>query len=244
MSIYCRIADLNVIIESYGRIVEQAKPYLCKNSDNIDIYLNKKDIFSIKEVLRDQITNVDDDTLEYISTGALFYRKLLDFNGMRLHSSAVVVDNKAYLFTANSGTGKSTHTSLWLKQFGDRAYILNDDKPAVRCVDGAWYAYGTPWSGKNNISANCRVPIAGVAVLERDEKNSIMCMSAEDAVTHIVMQVNRSRSLEHMEKVLTICDCFVSQIPIWKLKCNMDPEAAIVSYEAMSGEKFVPTTEK
>ena len=75
---------------------------------------------------------------------------------MLLHSSAVVVDGYAYLFSADSGTGKSTHTGLWKQHFGDRAYIINDDKPAIRKVDGEWYVFGTPWSGKTDTSVNPR----------------------------------------------------------------------------------------
>ncbi len=237
---YFYIANLKIAMESYGRTIIQAKSYLCDSQHHVDFSINRDDVHYFKGILLEKMHSLCDDDLEYLATGKAFYRKLLDFNGMMLHSSCVVVDGKAYLFTANSGTGKSTHTALWLKLFGDCAYILNDDKPAVRFEDGTWYAYGTPWSGKNDISVNCRIPIAGVAILERSECNSISRMSAEEAVSGIIMQVNRSRDITHMEKIFTLCDQFVSEVPIWKLQCNMDPEAAIVSYEAMSGEKFVP----
>lgn len=84
------------------------------------------------------------DDWYYMLTGSDFYTQLLKFRGILLHSSCVVVDGAAYAFSADSGTGKSTHTALWLKHFGNRAYMLNDDKPAIRLVGDRVYACGTP----------------------------------------------------------------------------------------------------
>jgi hypothetical protein len=152
-----------------------------------------------------------------------------------LHSSCVVVDGKAYLFTAPSGTGKSTHTELWLKQFGERAYILNDDKPALRMENGIWYAFGTPWSGKYDISRNERVPVAGIAVLSRSVENSIVRYSGFPAITAILDQMIRPAGEEYRTKILEILDGLMTDIPVWKLNCNMNPDAALVAYRAMSG---------
>lgn len=86
---------------------------------------------------------------EYVWAGIQFYRKLLNYQGFMLHASAIEVDGKAYLFSADSGVGKSTHAKLWQKFFGEeRAEILNDDKPAVVIEDECCFAYGTPFSGK------------------------------------------------------------------------------------------------
>jgi hypothetical protein len=191
------------------------------------------------EALKVKYPTLSDDDGEYLATGKSFYQQLLKYDGFMLHSSAVVVDGKAYLFTANSGTGKSTHTSLWLQLFGNRAYILNDDKPALRLIDGVWYAYGTPWSGKNGINVNTGVPLAGIAVVTRNEKNEIEPFCGKDAIFAIFSQTNRkTNTVAHRAKLLELMDKLMWSVPVWKLKCNMDPEAAIVSYEAMSGCKY------
>ena len=156
---------------------------------------------------------------------------------MMLHASCVVVDDKAYLFTAPSGTGKSTHTKLWLKQFGDRAFILNDDKPALRFEDGVWYAYGTPWSGKHNISRNARVPVAGIAAVTRSKINEIRPFGGVEAIGFLMSQAVRPKTGQYRVLVLEILDKLMSHVPIWMLKCNMEPEAVTVSYKAMSGMK-------
>ena len=242
---YYNIAGLNIKLDCAGKTLVQAESYSIDKPENIDFEINQLNIDQVIDMWLEsgKILDYSKDILDYLASGALFYQKLTQYEGMMLHSSAVVVDGRAYLFTANPGTGKSTHTSLWLNLFPSQAYILNDDKPAVRLEGDVWYAYGTPWSGKNDISVNARVPIGGVAFLERAAENSITPMNPGDAAMALLMQINRSRFPESMDKLLDLYDKFVQDIPIWKLQCNMDPEAAIVSYEAMSGEKFVPTTE-
>ncbi len=223
-----RIAGLLVEMESFGRTQKQAIPYLCDSEQTEDITVRS----NIK-VVKDIFSDVSDDMAEYLSTGSNFYSQLLNYDGFMLHSSAVVVDGKAYLFSANSGIGKSTHTQLWLKYFGDRAYILNDDKPALRIMNGKWYAFGTPWSGKDDMSVNAGVELAGIAVLERAEKNEIEPYSGKSAIFDILSQANRPKSYEMREKLLALIGRLMTDIPIWKLKCNMEMEAAEIAYNVM-----------
>lgn len=226
-----KIAGLVVSMESFGTTQTQAIPYLCDNEQIEDISIE-----SNREVIINNHPEVSENLAEYLSTGASFYLQLLNYNGLMLHSSAVVVDERAYLFTANSGTGKSTHTKLWLRYFNDRSYILNDDKPALRLIDGKWYAFGTPWSGKDDLSVNTGVELAGIAVLERSEKNEIEPYQGKQAIFEIFSQVNRPNTYAYREKLMTLLEKLIADVPIWKLKCNMDLEAAIISYETMSGK--------
>lgn len=228
-----KIADLVVQMDSFGRTKDQAFPYRILNCDNVDIY-----ICSNRIKIKEMYPGISDSDAEYLSTGANFYKQLLNYSGLMLHASAVVVDGNAYLFSADSGTGKSTHTKLWLELFGDRAYILNDDKPALRLMNGIWYAYGTPWSGKNDISMNIGVPIAGICMLERGERNEISTFSGKNAVFEIYAQTNRPKVAEYRVKLLELLDKLIRNIPVWKLTCNTGVEAAIISYEAMSGKKI------
>ena len=228
---YYRIAGLTVTMDSFGRTVEQAAPYECE-AGPIDFKIE-----SYWPKVKKDYPGWSDETGEYMCTGGNFYKQLLDFGGMMLHSSAVVVDGKAYLFTADPGTGKSTHTQLYLQRFGDRAFILNDDKPALRLESDGWYAYGTPWSGKHDISVDTRVPVAGIAVLQRGEENFITPYGGIEAIHAIMKQVNRPKAAEYRIKLLELLDKLITQVPVWLLKCNMDPQAAEVSYAAMSGAK-------
>ena len=230
MEKFYRIAGLTVSMETFGRTEKQAIPYLIDPVENPDIKIE-----SLLYKVKSQYPELTDDYAEHLGTSVFFYKELLNkHHGFLLHSSAVVMDGKAYLFSANSGTGKSTHTSLWLKRFGDRAYILNDDKPAVRLINGIWYAFGTPWSGKNDISVNEGVPIAGICMLERGEKNEIERFGGRKAIFEIFVQTNRPRMQEYRIKLLELLDDLISNVPVWKMKCNMDLEAAERAYDAMS----------
>lgn len=234
MEKYYRIANLNVRMNSFGRTLKQAESYRIPEPDRTDICISSQ-----AEYVKSRYPGCSEDLAEYMGSGMDFYKKLSEFDGFMLHASAVAADGRAYLFSADPGTGKSTHTRLWLNLFGSRAYIINDDKPAVRLENGVWYAYGTPWSGKYDISADRGVPIAGIAMIERAENNEIYPFSGAEAIRQILAQVNRSRSREHSVRLLYLLDKLMTTVPIWKLKCNMDIEAAVLSYEAMSGEKFI-----
>lgn len=226
------IAGLVVEMDSFGRTVQQAKPYLCEKAEPQIV------IRSDWRALQQRQPHLSDEDCEYLTTGGSFYRQLLQYDGFLLHSSAVVVDGRAYLFSASCGTGKSTHTGLWLKAFGDRAFMLNDDKPALRLEDGQWYAYGTPWSGKYDISTNVRVPVAGICFLKRGAENVIRPFGGSAAVFAFFEQTARPAAKESRITILTLLEKLMDQVPIWQMECNMEPDAPIVSYEAMSGEKY------
>ena len=226
---YYKIAGLVVQMDTFGRTLAQAEPYLCEKAEP-QIIINtdqQREQYGSKDL--------DEDDCEYIATGGWFYRYLVAYSGIVLHSSAVVVDGRAYLFSAPSGTGKSTHTQLWLDTFGDRAFMLNDDKPALRLEDGAWYAYGTPWSGKYDINKNERVPLAGICFLKRGEINEIKPFGGSAAVFSLLEQTLRPVNPDNRVKIINLIEKLVNDVPIWQLSCNMEKEAAMVSYRAMSG---------
>lgn len=228
MERYYNIAGLVVRMDSFGRTEIQAEPYRCEAAP-ADI-----EIRSDWERLKKEQPHLSAEDCEYLSTGSSFYRQLLEHDGLLLHASAVVMDGWAYLFSAPCGTGKSTHTGLWLREFGDRAYILNDDKPALRREDGAWYAYGTPWSGKYDVSANVRVPVAGICFLHRAQENSIQPFGGPGAVFALLEQTARPPEAVLRERLLELADGLLTQVPVWQMGCNLEQTAARVSYEAMS----------
>ncbi|MBQ9968553.1 MAG: hypothetical protein IJO88_07510 [Oscillospiraceae bacterium] len=227
-----KIAGVTVNMDTFGFAYDRGRPYEIEYTAEPDITIE-----SHWEDLKKAHPEVHEFFCEYTSTGSDFYEKLLAFDGMLLHSSAVVMDGKAYLFSADSGTGKSTHTSLYRRYYGDdRVRILNDDKPAIRLEDGIFYAYGTPWSGKTDLNLNLRVPLAGVCLLERGEKNEIAPLPAGKALFRLLQQTRRFDDKVKMDKVMMLLDALLRKVPVWIMKCNMDPEAARVSYEAMSGK--------
>ncbi len=216
-------------MEVSGRTEVQAEPYLSPISGPADITLN----CDIRRVLE---LNPDLKTLEmaeYMATGMLFARNLLKYQGTYLHASGVILDGKAYLFSANSGTGKSTHTEKWCRLFG--ATYLNDDKPALRLIDGTWMAYGTPWSGKHDLSSPVGVPLGGIAFLERGDENRICPMEVDRAVPRLLHQsLWRLPQHQQMETQLALVDKLVRLVPIWELTCRNEDAAAQLSCSVMT----------
>lgn len=226
------IAGLRVRMDTYGRTAAQAESYLTETAGGADIIIT-----SAPEVLQAKQSHLSLDDCEYLSTGSSFYRQLLRFDGMMLHSSAVVMDGYAYLFSAPCGTGKSTHTTMWREAFGyDRVLMLNDDKPALRLENGRWYAYGTPWSGKTAQNTNVCAPLGGICVLTRGEVNEIVLFGGTQAVLAIMEQTARPVGMEGRGRLLELVDSLLSTVPVWKLKCTPTPDAALVSQKAMSEE--------
>ena len=178
--------------------------------------------------------NLTLDNCEYLFTGSAFYSGLIYFGGFMLHSSAVIMDGRAYLFTADSGTGKSTHTGLWKKAFGERAEILNDDKPAIRIGENGIFACGTPWSGKTDQNVNKIVPIGGIGFLERSRDNWIKKVDGGEVVGKLLKQTVRPPQLAEMDALLKYVDIVLKKVPVYSLGVNMTIDAAKMAYEEMS----------
>ena len=228
------IAGLGVEIKHpTGRTEKQARPYLCKDQEGqtADMTIDVTEQRVTDAMAEHPEMNRDD--WYYMLTGSDFYTQLLKFRGILLHSSCVVVDGAAYAFSADSGTGKSTHTALWLKHFGNRAYMLNDDKPAIRLVGDRVYACGTPWSGKYDYSTPGMVPLAGICFLERAEENFIHPADTKKAVFNIFSQTVRKLGPNAMERLFDMLETIFAKVPLYELGCNISDDAVRTSYNAM-----------
>lgn len=160
-------------------------------------------------------------------------KRLPDYHAFLLHAAVIQVDDVCYAFAARSGTGKSTHTGLWLKHFGDRAQFVNGDKPIVRWIDDKLYACGTPWNGKEGFGNNVMCPLQAVCFLDRGETNSIAPASAEDALHRVSKQILMPQEPAKLVAFLDDLERMLREIPTYVLKCNISDEAVTVAYEAM-----------
>ena len=226
---YCKIADLIVEIPEAGGLPPRCKEYQTNDAFRADITIRTE-----RYHLEKYGPDIKEETIAYMESGRQFASQLLQHHGFYLHASAVEVDGKAYLFSAPSGTGKSTHTRLWQQMFGDRACIFNDDKPALRLLDGIWYAYGTPWCGKDGINVNRKVPVAGICFLKQAPHNQIRPLDAKEAVPKLLNQTIRGfRNKDRLILLLTHLDKLVKTVPIFELENRPELDAAQLSYETM-----------
>ena len=238
-----KIADKIIKITSiYEDIHKLCKDYLyCGTPDfevktdvhDIEFEQNKSDNELILEGLPPR--RFSDGYLETLAIYRKIANNMLDSNCFLFHGSAVAVDGKAYVFTAKSGTGKSTHTALWRKCFGKRAVMINDDKPLIRIENGTATVYGTPWNGKHNLGCNISVELKAVCILNRGKENHIERIDKRTAFPLLLQQIYRPEDYAKTAKTLQLTDELTQTVPVYRLHCNMEPDAATVAYNAMKG---------
>jgi len=176
----------------------------------------------------------------YLETVCM-YRKLalevLAHQVFVLHASVVEVDGKGYAFLAPSGTGKTTQTGLWLQYFGERARVINGDKPLIRMVRKEssleFIAYGTPWCGKEGMGCNASVPLRALFFVERAVNPSCILSLQEYSVDMIFRQLLLPESAEQMEHLLHMVDGLVETVPGYILRCNMNMESVKTAYKVV-----------
>ncbi len=222
------IANLYVRFDARGELLyTRTRPYLAKDGVEPDFTIDlPEEFFAHKHEQYPQLTL---DECRYMWVGEAFYARLLRYDGMLLHASCIEKDGKAYLFSAKSGTGKSTHTHLWLQAF-EGCRILNDDKPALRMLDGTFYACGTPFSGKTDENINVQVPVRAVVFIERGAENQIERISPSAAIPLFLSQTLRPPKKEAMETMLTLLGKLLEAVPVFRLRCNMDLSAAKTAF--------------
>ena len=224
----CKIADLITEVPAAGGMAPRCREYLWDSAEKPDIIITEDQYHP------ENWPELSAEDMIYMESGFRFNGNLLLYNGLMLHSSAVAYEGKVYLFSGPCGTGKSTHTRLWQSVFGDDAQVINDDKPALRCIDGTWYAYGTPWCGKNGINQNKKAPIAGICFLKQAPHNRIRRLNAFEATQKIMAQtIHRFHSAQMLDLMLGHLENLVQMIPVYELENLPEPDAARLSYETM-----------
>lgn len=229
-----RIAELNVLMEArYEATLLQGEKYRHDFDGEPDFEIPAVPDDEI-DALHNQNPLLSPSLCEYMLTGSIFYRHLLRHDGMMIHASAVAYRENAYLFSGPCGIGKSTHARMWQKCFGrENAVIINDDKPALRLKDDRFFVYGTPWSGKSRYNRNIRIPLAGVAELERGERNEIVRVDGPEAIHFLLAQTVRPPQKAPIETLLFLLDRLFETSRVFRFALRADVEAARLAYETM-----------
>lgn len=227
----------------YPYIEEYCREYLYSGEQKADfsMIITQEDIAYEREKSRQEdikegreVRIFCDDYLETLAVYRKVCRCLLEKNIILFHGSVVSVDGKAYLFTAKSGTGKSTHTRYWIEYLKEKAVIVNDDKPLIAVNDNKTIVYGTPWDGKHRLSTNISVPLKAICILQRGSENSIRQMDKKEAYPMLLQQTNRPvGDVPGMSKTLKLIDRLSNCVEFYSLHCTMNMEAAKVAYEGM-----------
>lgn len=223
------------------------RPYLTQDAPEFSITVTWADVeyernFCAEEARLEgfRFRDFPDPYLERAAIQRKFSEYLFDFDILLFHGSSVAVDGEGYLFTAKSGTGKSTHTRLWRELFGSRAVMVNDDKPFLRVNREGVQIYGSPWSGKHGLDTNIAVPLKGICILERGKENHIRKLPPADAIDMLFKQAIEPMDPVKLPRYRELVNCLSESIPLWHMACNKEPEAAQAAYGAMSGTQPIP----
>ena len=238
-----KIAERIIEITSvYEDIHTLCKDYLFPANPDFSVVTTQEDIeFEREKSAKEDeakdmpVRQFSDGYLETLAVYRKISEKMPDYDTILFHGSCIAVDGVGYLFTASSGTGKSTHAKLWRELLGDRAVMVNDDKPLIRLTDDGAIVYGTPWDGKHHLSSNISVPLKALCVLMRFEKNIINPITPSQAYATLMQQTYRPADNMAMIKTLSLIDKLSSSVSLWMLGCNMEIEAAKIAYEDMKG---------
>ncbi|MEE0969934.1 MAG: hypothetical protein U0M06_11240 [Clostridia bacterium] len=193
-----------------------------------------------EEIMAEKINDASSYSLPYLESLAI-YRKIAENLAFEdcflMHAAVIEYEGSAYAFAAKSGTGKTTHISLWQKAFGDKVRIVNGDKPLVRRVfrNGAceFIVYGTPWCGKERQNENISVPLRAICILCRSEENSIED-AGEEAVPLLLQQMLVKKDKKYLDALMSFIDSIVTNLPIYCLGVNMDISAAFTARDGIT----------
>ena len=231
---YLKLSDLTVEMHShFGYSERHCKNYISKDASAPHI---------VAMVSQDQI-----EAENQIEGGALsdgycedicLYREIAEqlphYDRLVFHGAAVESGGVGYIFTAPSGTGKTTHVNLWLDRFGDKVRIINGDKPILRLDGDRATVHSTPWAGKEGLENNISAPLGAIVLLHRSSENRITRITPSEHFAELVKQFYLPRKVDMKLKTLDIIDQLLSGVPVYLLECNISYEAAELSFNTLT----------
>lgn len=234
------IAGVVLLLHSrFGSTKEYFRAYLTEKQSEFAITVEDDDLLTEQKLLNDE---ADAEGLRrrvfsqpFLERSTIMRKTahlLLNRGILLLHGSTVAVDGKAYLFTAASGVGKSTHTRLWREVFQDRAVMVNDDRAFLKREHDGIYACGSPWTGKHGIGENLSLPLCGICVLKRGNENVIIPIRADGKVT-LQGQLFVPYAGDERQ-VSELAGATLREVPLWQMTCTKSTDAARIAYDTMS----------
>lgn len=223
---------------------DYCRNYLTEDAPEFSFTVTREDLayeqaFLLEEARQEGMKprTFTDPFLERATIQRAFAEHLLGCDILLFHGSGISLDGNGYLFTAPCGTGKSTHTRLWRQVFGDRAVMVNDDKPFLEITDSGVTMHGAPWSGKHGLDANLSVPLKGICILARGAENRIAPLPPEDAAPMLLHQSFPPRDPGQLPKLKQLAAILGEKTRLWQMQCTKDPIAAEIAFAAMSASE-------
>ena len=219
----------------YDRVYSMCENYLCDELPELHICIEEEDIAVERAEAEKTQGSRRDDYLETLAVYRKISEEMLSFDTFLMHGAVVAIGNSAYMFIADSGTGKTTHIKKWIEN-ADGAFVVNGDKPLVKITDTQVLACGTPWCGKEQWSTNTMVPLKAIVSMERSEDNAVEEVSFGKAFTSLLQQTYWPEDADKMKKTLSLLSKMKGKVRFYRYHFNNYKEDAFdVSYKVLTG---------
>lgn len=233
---YIKIADLVIKINNvHDEIYDVCRDFILESKNfDFEVGISEKRIEKNFRNVKENGKKALAWHCEFMLIYSEICTKIIEYEGIFLHSAVIEFDGTGYAFCAPSGMGKSTHVQLWEKYFKDRVSIINGDKPIIRIIDNKVYAYGTPWCGKERLCKNKRVELKAVCFFMRGE-NVVKNISIDEAVDFIFPQIFKPAGRDATKKTLDILEHIMERVKLYKAECDISEKAVLSVYECFYG---------
>ncbi len=233
---YIKLSGLAVEMHSDFDFAERrCKNYVTDDCKTVDLIAEAtREQINAEKLANDEV--LPDGCYEDICLYRAIAEQLPLFDRTVFHGAAIEVDGKGYIFTAPSGTGKTTHIGLWMRAFGDKVSVINGDKPILRIDCDEVTVCSTPWMGKEGLGSISEAPLGAIVLLKRSTENKITKIAPNEHFPDLVKQFYLPRNIDARLKAIEIVDRVLKSVPIYLLECNMSLEAAHLSYKTLIGE--------
>lgn len=223
-------------------LIKNKFEFVKKMCENYTVSDDNTENVAVIEVSKEEILREDTEGMKYPPAyleSLAIYRKICALlakeDTFLFHCSAIAFDGAGVLFTAPSGTGKSTHVRRWREHFGERVTVINDDKPLLKVKDDGIYVYGTPWCGKHGIETNTSAKIKAIVLIERATENRMEKLSFNEGYRVLFAQTHRPSDPTLAANTLRFINHLAESVDMYKMKCNISIEAAAVAKKAIFG---------
>lgn len=228
-------ANLNIEVNClYDYTPRYCRDYLTEGTPDFSVTTTEE---KIDEEVSTSPYNPKRDYAESICVYREIANRLPEFNRCVYHGAVLSYGGRGYIFTAPSGTGKTTHISLWCKYLKG-AEIVNGDKPILHITDDGVTAYATPYAGKEGFQNHSFVGIHGICIIHRGTENKITRLPAGQSVSELIRQMYMPPDTQSVMKSIDLLDLMLKQVPVYLLECDISEDAVRTSFEAMTGEKY------
>ena len=222
----------------YQDVYDLCRNYISDEDPEIRVQTKESDLEAERQEAEQDKSVWQDSYLETLSIYRKICEAMLPYDIFLMHGAVIAIGDSAYMFTAESGTGKTTHIRKWLNRLED-AFVVNGDKPLIKISGEEVLACGTPWCGKEHLETNAMVPLKAVVIMKRGENNEIEEISYGDAFSFLLCQTYQPKEAAQKMKTLQLISQMNGKVRFFRFTFdNMKADAFDVAYQALTGEKI------